>query len=451
MAEVSGEASSEAGRLDEEPAPVEAEAVVLPPEFDPEPEPEPQPEPEPTFATVAEPVAPVAEEPHEEFHEEEAGWSFASKLLAALVLLLAGAGLGIWAAPKIAPALPSGMAPVAQWLTPGQSAAEAEIAALQQRVDSGFGDVESRLAAQPAASDLDARIATAVGAVETKLTADIAAAREAAGQVDLTGVNQKLAQLDASLQGQTTELTQLKDQIAGTAGQLSDDALSRIDTYAGQVQALRDEMGAVRDSITGFGSRIDFIEARATREVDAAQAKVAEIQQKAETDVNVAGIAADLARIHSAIEGGQPFAEPLAGLPSNGAPPEGLASAADTGVATLTSLRETYPDAAHAALRASIMATAGEESGVVARAKAFMEAQVSSRSLTPEDGQGTDAVLSRMEDKLRQDDLDGVLAESQQLPTEAAAAMSDWLAAVKKRAAAIDGLGTLDASLAKTN
>jgi hypothetical protein len=210
-------------------------------------------------------------------------------------------------------------------------------------------------------------------------------------------------------------------------------------------------MGGVRDAVSGLATRLDGVEARAGREVDAAQAKVAEIQQQSETRLGAAAVAADLARIRAAIAGGQPFAQPLAALAGeDGAtPPPGLEAAAEGGVATLSSLRESYPDGAHAAIRASIMASAG--SGVLARARAFLDAQVSSRSLTPQTGQGTDAVLSRMEERLRQDDLDGLLAEAENLPSEAAAAMGDWLAAVRKRAAAIDGLATLDASLTKTN
>ena len=57
-------------------------------------------------------MAEPADEAHEE-PEDEGGTSLATKVLAVLVLLLAGAGLGIWAAPKIAPHLPAGMAPVA--------------------------------------------------------------------------------------------------------------------------------------------------------------------------------------------------------------------------------------------------------------------------------------------------------------------------------------------------
>lgn len=396
------------------------------------------------------PVVDSVEEHPEETHEEEAGWSLASRLLLALCLLIAGAGLGIWAAPKIAPVLPSGMAPVARWLEPGQAEADARLAELQAKVDS-LSEIEGRIAALPTADDVAARIDAAVAAAEAKLSAEIASASESLGQVDLTSVNQRLGQLEAGVQGSTTELETLKAQIAGTAGQLSQDALGRVDAYKGEVEALRGEMGSVRDAVSGFATRLDAVEARADREVEAAQAKVAEIQAKAETQLSASAAATDIAQIRAAISGGESFEQPLAALAGQGtaALPEGLSDAAASGVATLASLRESYPDAAHAAIRASIMAGAGD--GVLARSRAFVEAQVSSRSLTPQAGEGSDAVLSRMEDKLRQDDLDGVLAEAEQLPSEAAAAMGDWLAAVKKRAAAIDGLATLDSSLDKTN
>lgn len=397
------------------------------------------------------PVVDSVEETHEDGHEEEAGWSLAARTLAVLCLLLAGAGLGIWAAPKIAPMLPSGMAPVAKWLTPGQAETEAEIAALRERVDTGVGALESRVAALPAGDDIDTRIAAAVADAEAKLSAEIEAAKAAAGEVDLTAVNQKLAELEAAVQSRTTELDSLKAQITGTAGQPSDAALGRIDAYKGEVEALRGELGTVRDTVSGFSTRLDEVDARADREIKAAQAKVAAVRERADTELGAAAVATDLARVRAAIASGQPFAEPLAALTGDGGATasEGLSAAADTGVATLAQLRESYPDAAHAAIRASIAASAG--TGILARSQAFLEAQVSSRSLTPQTGQGTDAVLSRMEEKLRQDDLDGVLAEAGSLPSEAAAAMADWLDAARKRAEAVDGLAALDASLTTTN
>ena len=199
---------------------------------------------------------------------------------------------------------------------------------------------------------------------------------------------------------------------------------------------------ASRPASTGRG--------RAGREVEAAQAKVAEIE--AGRDRLSAAASPPTSRASARRSPGaspSPSRSPPSPAKGGATPPESLSAAAESGVATLSSLRESYPDAAHAAIRASIMASAG--SGVLARSRAFVAAQVSSRSLTPQTGQGTDAVLSRMEERLRQDDLDGLLAEAENLPSEAAAAMGDWLAAARKRAAAIDGLATLDASLAKTN
>ena len=88
---------------------------------------------------------------------------------------------------------------------------------------------------------------------------------------------------------------------------------------------------------------------------------------------------------------------------------------------------------------------------MLARANAFLKAQVASRSLTPQPGTGTDAVLSRMEDRLRQDDLAGALAEAQALPSEAAAAMQGWLDSAKLRLGATDGLAALAQTLPATN
>ena len=115
----------------------------------------------------------------------------------------------------------------------------------------------------------------------------------------------------------------------------------------------------------------------------------------------------------------------------------------------MATLRDRFPDAAHAAIRASIVASAGD--GIMARSRAFLEAQVASRSLTPKEGTSPDAVLSRMEDRLRNDDLKGVLAEAESLPSEAAQAMADWLDAARRRAGAVEAVASLDASAPATN
>ena len=85
----------------------------------------------------------VAEDAHDHTHDHdhdhdhddhEEGSSLAAKALTGLVLLLVGAGVGIWAAPKVAPVLPSGLAPVSAWLQPGAAEDSARIAALEARL-----------------------------------------------------------------------------------------------------------------------------------------------------------------------------------------------------------------------------------------------------------------------------------------------------------------------------
>jgi hypothetical protein len=443
------------------PGPEEAAEPLPPAGAESEPEPRAEPveavtvdETTPGTHPLPEP-APLAEErrpPEEEHHyaEEEPGWSLPARVLTALVLLLAGAGLGIWAAPKLAPMLPSGMDPVADWLTPGADDAEAEVAALRAQLDQGLSGVEARFADLPSAGDVDQRVSAAVGAARDELAAEVAALRQSVGQIDAAATRQRLDRLDATLQGQAGELTALKQQLQAASGQLSQEAVQQIDVYSAEVQGLRDQMRALQDQVSGLAARIDEVAANAEQQIATARSRVGEIQTRAATELGAAETQAAVALVRAAVASGQPFAAPLEELAARGAAiPEGLTAAAASGVPTLAQLRDRFPDAAHAAIRASIMASAGD--GVFARSRAFLKAQVASRSLTPQPGASPDAVLSRMEERLRQGDLGGVLAESAALPSEAAAAMAGWLDAAKLRLGAETGLAQLDAAPAATN
>ncbi len=175
------------------------------------------------------------------------------------------------------------------------------------------------------------------------------------------------------------------------------------------------------------------------------------MQSQADTALSAAATQSDVALIRAAIASGQPFAAPLkqlAGRPGVAVAPD-LEAAAPGGVATMAELRDSFSDAAHAAIRASIVAGAGE--GFFARSRAFLQAEVASRSLTPQQGNGPDAVLSRMEDKLRRDDLKGALAESAALPSESAAAMADWIQAARLREGALEGMAALETAVPATN
>lgn len=418
-----------------EEAPVLAEAgtgeAESPFARDAEPEARPEaryePKPEPVPETVPETV--VVEE----------GGSLASKVLTGLVLLLVGAGVGIWAAPKVAPALPAGMKPVADWLQPAEGLTETEIAELRTQLEGQIAALRGQVG-DLSPAELDTRIGAAVGAAETKL-------RDEISQVDGTDTRQRLARLEAGLEGQVAQLGTLKSQIGdgpvagGSAG---------VDVYRAELDGMRAEIGALSDKVGGLGSRVDAAASAADRQIATAQAKVTEIQTQAAATVDAAAVAADLALVQAALAEGHPFAEPLDRLSAAGMTvPEGLTAAAGSGISSMAQLRDAFPDAAHAAIRANIIASAGD--GLLERTRAMIEAQIATRSLTPREGTSPDAVLSRVEEKLRKDDLPGALSEAGQLPSEAAAAIGGWLDAAKLRAGAEAGLATLTAEISAKN
>ena len=397
---------------------------------------------------------------HEEHHEEEPGPSLAARALLVLLLLIAGAALGIWGAPRLAPLLPSGMAPVAAWLTPGQADAEARIAALEQRLgselDARLGpELDARFAALPGPEAVEAQVAAAVSTAQGQLEAEIGAVRDSVGQLDAGAIRQRLDRLDSGLDGQTAELAAIKDQLSGgaaAASALNDEAVQKIDVYSAELDGLRAEMTTLSDRVGALATRIDEVAAQADRQVQTAQERVAEIEANASSAVGAAAVDADVAQVSAALVAGAPYAaalERLAAADPSRPIPAALTAAAPTGVATLASLRDSFPDAAHAAIRASIMAGAGE--GLFARSRAFLQAQTASRSLEPREGLAPDAVLSRIEARLKENDLNGALAQSSQLPSESVAAMQGWLTAARTRADAIAALETLQPSAPATN
>ena len=127
-----------------------------------------------------------------------------------------------------------------------------------------------------------------------------------------------------------------------------------------------------------------------------------------------------------------------------GTAPDALIAAQD-GVPTLAVLQEQFPDVARAALAtARSEGVSGEETSGLG---AFLRNQFDVRSVQPQDGTSTDAILSRAEAAVREGRLADALAEISGLPEVARAQMSDWLALAEQRAAAIAAVDVLSTSL----
>jgi len=251
----------------------------------------------------------------------------------------------------------------------------------------------------PALDDLTAGVSDLTAGV-SDLTAGVSDLT--AGVTELTG---RLDDLDARLTGVE------KQPISGGTSQAA------IAAYERELQALQSSVAAQRAEIEGLLNN--------ALSVEEATAQVA-------TTAKVQGA---LTEIMGAINSGQPFSPALVALADNGVAdvPSALSGVAENGVQTLNALQTRFPDAARAALRAArASGTNDAESGF----GGFLRRQLGARSVTPREGDGPDAVLSRAEAAVREGRLNDALGELDALPVPAQDAMKSWLEDARARQAA---------------
>ncbi len=251
-------------------------------------------------------------------------------------------------------------------------------------------------------------------------SSEIEAAQSELGQA-LTGLNEGLAGL--------TELV----------GDLAD-RVSALENRP-DVPLTPDGAQAMAEQLSAFQSELDAVTATARAEIEAVQTRASEIEQAAMAAEAAAQRRAAVAELNAALESGAPYAETLGDFENV---PDGLSAAAESGVATLGELRESFPDAARSALAET--QTLPEDGSMGDRVTAFLRRQTNARSLAPRDGDDPDAVLSRAEAALASGDLNATLSELEALPPEAMAQLEDWRASAAARQAALNGAATLTAS-----
>ncbi len=175
-----------------------------------------------------------------------------------------------------------------------------------------------------------------------------------------------------------------------------------------------------------------------------AAGKLDSIKAEAEAVVTQAAARAALHQLQAALDSGAPYGSALADL-AGASVPEVLTVHAAAGLPSLQSLRSSFPQAARAALDASLQATTADT--WTDRVGTFLRGQTGARSLTPRQGADPDAVLSRAEATLAAGDLTGALTELGGLPEVGKAAMADWLAQAQQRQDAAAAVQVLSAGL----
>jgi hypothetical protein len=150
-----------------------------------------------------------------------------------------------------------------------------------------------------------------------------------------------------------------------------------------------------------------------------------------------------LAALEDALRDNRPYRQILIKISalSDLAIPPALELGADQGGVDLEQLKQQFPSAARRALAASDPAEPANLSA--ARLGAFLKRQLNARSLAPQTGASTDAILSRAEAALASGDLSAALAEIADLTPAPAAQMAAWKALAEQKLARQNALLSL--------
>jgi len=365
-------------------------APVLRVEARPAVDPPPEPRPEPVVAKpVAKPVVrtPVTSEP---VIVRKNGAVAYIALMLTLIVGVAGAGAGFVA--------------WQYYLQPLQ----AKVAALEARPAAGNTD------------DLARRIAK----LESQSGQPVSAAVPVAGAPAPSGTdNDRIAALERQLaelkagSAQTEQLAKgLSDlQVAAGGRELLAQSIRDIQS---SVAAAQGEVERLSGQVTGFGARLD--------QVDAALADRHQQALRAEATILAVG------QLRSALETSKPFAKQLAAVramvPGDTdmiAVLDQMQPFADTGVETTDDLTRDFGRLAPALVRSAIV---GDGQSWWRQALYHIESVISVRRVgADEPGDSTEAIVARAEARLDEDDLQGAIGALQVLTGVAADLASPWI------------------------
>ena len=260
--------------------------------------------------------------------------------------------------------------------------------------------------------------------IDKEMDQRISALETAGGGITTADFEPLLARID----GLETRLAEMAA-MPQAAASLDQSELARLQASVADLQTNGIPAAALTAATTAVETKLADVEA-----------KIATIRTEAEAIAKSTANRAALSQLMAALDTGAPYSAAITGLPDV-ALPEVIAANAQTGLPSLQSLRESFPDAARQALDAAFRADAGQ--GWTERLTTFLQGQTGARSLSPREGADPDAVLSRAEAALAAADLTAALAELQTLPPAAQTAMSDWLARATVRQEATAALQDL--------
>ena len=232
----------------------------------------------------------------------------------------------------------------------------------------------------------------------------------AALKSQVASLQQQIAQAP---KGQTADTSALEQRLAALESSTASggDASAKISQLETTVSTLQSERAAEDQKIASL-----------TQRLDAAETKINEPRD----DVEVARAIASAA-LKAAIDRGGPFLtelDTLSKVTPDDPAIQSLRPFANTGVPTRAELVRRFPDVANAMLTA--LRPTDPNEGIIDRLANSAMSLVKVRPVGNVDGEGDDAKIARMEDKLQNGDLKGAALEWDALPEAAKTASADY-------------------------
>ncbi|MEM6307432.1 MAG: hypothetical protein AAF701_05560, partial [Pseudomonadota bacterium] len=205
----------------------------------------------------------------------------------------------------------------------------------------------------------------------------------------------------------------------------------------GAIAAYQAELDSLKTAAQDQLQAIQNVADAARKDILTAKEQASELEQAAQQAARKGVAISALNTIKSALLVGNSYAPALDTFMANTdmSFPTAISDHAESGVSPLTTLQSDFPDMARAALavaRETDDATDGN-GGL----GGFFKSQLNVRSLTPKEGDGPDAVLSRAEAAVINGDIAVALMEIAKLPDTAQNILAPWVARANTRETAL--------------
>ena len=369
--------------------------------------------------TVEDTIKEIILEPEVIGEQDEPRPSLAARALRGLLLVSIGIIVALWGAPKLAPVLPAGLGPVAEFLMPGQSDAKASVAALRTELDQKLANVLKSTGIDQTA------INKSISAYAVTQAEEIEIIKDALFSIQGQDIETRIALLESQFKGLSAEISTATErillQIPKNDAILSETAATELSGYSAALEKLKSQVSELSVTNSKLSQKIEEASKASSR-------RIKEAEKEATKQVVSTAIKKNLADVAIALDRGGPFKASLDALAlATGVKiPESLAIIAVNGTTSWLTLRNGFSEVAHKALRADIQAKVDD--GSISKLGAFFKTQVGTRSLERKEGPETDAILSRVEDDLLNRRLDAALIEANSLPSSVKSAISVWVA-----------------------